>query len=110
MAKKLTPSELTAVELADTKEEVAAHKAKIKQCGADELHYKLLLLQKDIKINQLEKALQSHEVTVAKQKREELAQARRDLLKEYAKKHKIKTERWGYDPLTGEIIEDKGEE
>ena len=106
---KLTPSELMRVDLLDTKEENARLAVELKKKDLERLSYDIKLFHMNVKIKEYEKALQHHEIGAAERMHEDLIQARRNLLKELAKKHKVKTEVWGYDPLTGEIIEDNEE-
>lgn len=104
---KLAPSELTKIELIDTKEENARLKLELKRKELERLAYDVKIFHMNIKIKEYEKALQQHEIGAAEKAHDDLKIERRNLLKEFAKKHKVKSEVWGYDPLTGEIIENK---
>lgn len=106
---KLTPSELLKIESIDTKIENLDLKRQLKKKDIDEIVYKQKILQMNSQINELEKRLKQHDMSSTEKAEDDAKQERRELLKSLATKHKVKAEVWGYDPLTGEIIENNNE-
>lgn len=101
---KLSASELQKINAADKEEQLAALKAALSKKDLEILDYKLKIIHQNAKMVEYEKALHRNELLATEANRETKADARRTLLKQYATKYKIKSDTWGYDPDTGEII------
>lgn len=103
---KLSEIDLMRVQIADLEVANAELEKALKVKSKNEFDHNLQILHFKIKLNEAERKLQAVELVSADTKIEKAKQSRRNLLKQYAMDYDITGDRWGYDPITGEIITD----
>lgn len=90
--------DLDKIELADVKEELA--KARVVIAQKD-----IMVLELKIKHLEAQKQKLADALNTANSKHGDSRKERQDLLKSLASKYELKSEVWGYNPLTGEVHE-----
>lgn len=100
---KLTELELLKLQEIEAREQVISKDLELLRKDVTIIDYKIDGLGLRAKLLEKEKAEKRQAVSSAELRKEDAVKTRRELLQSYAKKYKIKSDTWGYDPETGEI-------
>lgn len=100
---KLSELELLKLSEIEARESLAEKEIQLIKQQVTCIDYKVNSLGLQAKLLEKEKLDKKQAIQASESRKEDIVKTRRDLLKSYATKYKIKSDTWGYDPETGDI-------